>query len=267
MKKFLSLTLAAIFVVMVFAGCTSEKTKETSSNKKITSLTVGFDQDFPPYGFVGKDGKFTGFDIEMARALAKNMGAKLVLKPIDWDSKDMELKSGSIDCIWNGFTINGREKDYTWTDAYMNNSQVFVVRANSGIKSFDDLAGKIITVQTDSSAQAALNDKAQAKLLKSFKKLVVCSQYNAAFMDLESGAVDAIAMDIGVAKYQIKDKESKFKILDKSLSSEQYGIGFKLGNTALRDTVQAELMKLVKNGTFAKISKQWFGDDVCILGK
>ena len=119
-------------------------------------------------------------------------------QPIDWDAKDMELNSGSIDCIWNGFTINGREDKYTWTKPYVNNSQVFVVRKDSGITKFEDLKGKIVSVQTDSSAQEALNDEKNAAIKKSLKEVVTCKEYNTAFMDLQSGAIDAIAMDVKV---------------------------------------------------------------------
>jgi len=149
----------------------------------------------------------------------------------------------------------------------MDNSQVFVVRADSGIKTFADLAGKIVAVQTESAAQQALNSEERKELKDSFKELVVTSHYNAAFMDLESGAVDAIAMDIGVAKFQIAGREDKFVILDEVLMDEQYGVGFKLGNTELRDKVQATLEEMVADGTFAEISNKWFGYDVGIIGK
>ncbi len=269
MKKFLLILLTLTLFVAILAGCNSnEATSATGSGDAAdakTTFIVGFDQNFPPYGYVGEDGEYTGFDLELAAEAAKRMELELKLQPIDWDSKDMELSTGAIDCIWNGFTINDREDDYTWTDAYMDNTQVFVVKANSGITTFGDLAGKIVTTQADSSAQAALNDNEQ--LTATFGQLMTCADYNTAFMDLESGAVDAIAMDIGVAKYQIKGKEDTFKILDQELVSEQYGVGFLLGNTQLRDKVQAALEDMVKDGTFANISQKWFGYDVGIIGK
>ena len=124
------------------------------------TFTVGFDQDFPPMGFVGDDGEYTGFDLELAKEVADRLGLEFVPQPIAWDAKDMELSSGTIDCIWNGFTMNGREDAYTWSEPYMDNSQVFVVAADSGISSLADLAGKVVEVQTDSSAEAALKDNA-----------------------------------------------------------------------------------------------------------
>lgn len=229
------------------------------------TFTVGFDQDFPPFGYVGDDGEFTGFDIEMATECAKRMGKEVVLQPIDWDSKDMELESGTIDCIWNGFTMNGREDQYTWSDSYMDNTQVVITKKDSGITTLADLAGKIVEVQKESSAQSALEDEDHTELLASFGDFLQVAEYNTAFMDLESGAVDAIAIDIGVANFQLEGREDDYIILDEVISSEQYAVGFLKGNEALRDEVQATLMEMVDDGTFAQISDKYFGYDVCTL--
>ena len=216
-------------------GTQEADVKEASDGK---TFTVGFDQDFPPFGYVGDDGEFTGFDIEMATECAKRMGREIVLQPIDWDAKDMELESGTIDCIWNGFTMNGREDQYTWSDSYMDNTQVVITKKDSGITALSDLAGKIVEVQKESSAQSALEDEDHTELLASFGEFLQVAEYNTAFMDLESGAVDAIAIDIGVANFQLEGKEDDYIILDEVISSEQYAVGFLKGNEALRDEVQ-----------------------------
>lgn len=257
LNKVLALAFAGVMAVSALAGCAKKEEK--------TTFTVGFDQDFPPYGYVDENGEFTGFDIELAKEAAKRMGLEIKLQPIDWDSKELELSSGAIDCIWNGFTMNGRENDYTWTTPYMDNSQIFVVKVDSGINTKADLAGKVVTAQTDSAALNALNGDDYAELKGSFKELVTCAQYNTAFMDLEAGAVDAIAMDIGVAKYQIEGREDEFVILDDAIVEEQYGVGFLKGNTEMRDRVQNVLNEMVADGTFAEISNKWFGYDVCII--
>jgi polar amino acid transport system substrate-binding protein len=262
MKKILAIVLV-MGMVFSLAACKNSSTKSADKD----TLTVGFDQDFPPFGYVGDDGEFTGFDIDMAKECAKRMGKEIVLQPINWDAKDMELEAGTIDCIWNGFTINGREDQYTWSKAYMDNSQVVVVKADSGIKSLADLAGKVVEVQKESSAQSALEDDTHTDLLASFGQFLTVDQYNTAFMDLESGAVDAIAIDIGVAKFQLQGKEDQFTILDEQISTEQYGIGFLKGNEELRDQVEKTLMEMVDDGTFAEISNKYFGYDVCILGE
>lgn len=255
MKKVMALLLTlGMTVSMAACGNTGDTFK------------VGFDQDFPPFGYVGDDGEFTGFDIELAKECAKRMGKEIVLQPVDWDAKDMELEAGTIDCLWNGFTINGREDDYTWSDPYMDNTQVVVTKKDSGITTLADLAGKVVEVQKESSAESALQDDEHADLLASFGQFLSVGEYNTAFMDLESGAVDAIAIDIGVANFQLEGKEDDYVILDEEISSEQYAIGFLKGNEALRDEVQDTLMEMVDDGTFAELSEKYFGYDVCILG-
>lgn len=243
------------------AGTTTAETAEAAGG----TLIVGFDQDFPPMGFVGDNGEYTGFDLDLAKEVASRLGLEYKAQPVAWDSKDMELESGNIDCIWNGFTITGREDDYTWTTPYMANKQVFVVANDSDIKSQADLAGKVVGVQADSSAEAAL--KENQDLANTFGQLLTTPDYNTAFMDLEQGAVDAVAMDVIVAGYQIKQRNADFKILDDSLSEEEYGVGFKKGNTELRDKVQGALEEMAADGTLAKISDEWFGEDVTTIGK
>lgn len=220
-------------------------------------FVVGFDASFPPYGYKNDDGEYVGFDLDLAQEVCDRNGWTLKKQPIEWDSKDMEINSGTIDCIWNGFTINGREDDYTWSDPYINNKQVIVTTAESGITSFDDLAGKIVETQADSSALHALQDE-QAALKDTFSKLTEVPEYNTAFMDLESGACDAVALDIGVAYHQVNTRgEDKFVILDKEISSEQYGIGFKKGNEELRDKVQKTLDEMAEDGTLLKIAEKY----------
>ena len=290
-KKTVSIMVAATMALSLFAGCGSSKdtatedtsktestettdessenaSAETTDESSRTTFTVGFDAEYPPYGYMDDDGEYTGFDLELAQAVCDKEGWELVKKPINWDSKDMELNSGSIDCIWNGFTMNGREDDYTWSDPYIDNKQVVVVRSDSGIDDFAGLKGKHVEVQTDSSALAALEGD-QKDLAATFADLNQVAEYNTAFMDLESGACDAIAMDIGVANYQVNSRKNPddYKILDKEISSEQYAVGFKKGNEELRDKVQDTLDEMVKDGTFAEIAEKWGLTDSVCLGK
>lgn len=243
----------------------SEAASEAVSESAGGTLIVGFDQDFPPMGFMGDNGEYTGFDLELAKEVAERLGLEYAAQPIAWDSKDMELEAGNIDCIWNGFTMTGREDDYTWSERYMANTQVFVVAKDSGIASQADLAGKIVECQVDSSAEAAL--KEVPDLTATFKQLLTTADYNSAFMDLEQGAVDAIAMDVIVAGYQIQQRNADFIILEDSLSAEEYGVGFKKGNTELRDKVQATLEEMAADGTLKSVSEKWFGEDVTTIGK
>ena len=249
------------------AAETTEKAAEAEGETKAEGGTVivGFDQDFPPMGFMGDDGEYTGFDLELAQEAAKRLGLEYKPQPIAWDAKDMELESGNIDCIWNGFTMTGREDGYTWSEPYMENSQVFVVAGDSGIKSQADLAGKVVECQVDSSAEAAL--KEVPDLTATFAQLLTTADYNTAFMDLEQGAVDAIAMDVVVAGYQISQRNADFVILEDSLAAEEYAIGFKKGNTELKDKVQGALEEMAADGTLKTISEKWFGKDITTIGK
>ena len=258
----------AMLATTVLAGCGSKEDKSADNKKEDKkeakvenddeTLIVGFDASFPPYGYKDDDGEYVGFDLELAQEVCDRNDWKLVKQPVDWDAKDMEIDSGTIDCIWNGFTMNGREDEYTWSDPYIDNKQVMVVATDSGINSFDDLSGKLVETQADSSALAALQGD-QKKLADTFGSLTEIAEYNTAFMDLESGACDAIAMDIGVAYYQINSRKNPddYKVLDEEISSEQYAVGFKLGNEELRDKVQATLDEMAEDGTVAKIAEKY----------
>ena len=225
-----------------------------------TKLIVGFDAEYPPYGYMDENGEYVGFDLDLAQEVCDRNGWELVKQPIDWDAKDMELNSGSIDCIWNGFTMTGREDDYTFSEPYVDNSIVVVVAADSDIQSLEDLAGKVVATQADSSALTALTDdsednKDNIALAATFADLQQVADYNSAFMNLEAGSIDAIAVDIGVAQYQISSRGDMFRQLDTPISTEQYAIGFKKGNTELRDQVQNTLNEMVSDGTFDKIRR------------
>lgn len=262
MKKIVAVLSVLVLALGMLTGCAGKEEK---------TFTVGFDAEFPPYGYRDDNGEYVGFDLDLAAEVCKRNGWTLVKQPIDWDGKDMELSSGAIDCIWNGFTMNGREDAYTWTTPYVDNSQVFVVASDSGITAKTDLAGKVVAVQKDSSALAALNDEESPEniaLRDSFAELIEYADYNTAFMDLEQGAVEAVAIDIGVAKYQIEQREEgAYVMLEEALATEQYGVGFLLGNEALRDTVQETLNKMAEDGTFLEIAEKWDLTDSVCLGK
>ena len=274
--------LMAAAMVFTMAGCGSSKDADTSAKKETKTedskdkdnsdkqFIVGFDAEYPPYGYKDDNGEYVGFDLDLAQEVCARNGWELVKQPIDWDSKDMELNSGSIDCIWNGFTITGREDDYTWSKPYVDNSIVVVVKEGSGIEKKEDLAGKVVAVQADSSGLAALTDEEDneenLKLAASFSDLQQVADYNTAFMNLEAGAVDAIVVDIGVADYQLESRTG-FVMLDDKIRTEQYAVGFKLGNEELRDKVQSTLDEMVKDGTFDDIAKKWDLSDMVCLGK
>lgn len=255
--------------LMMFVLTTALAAKSSFLQAAQKEFVVGFDAEFPPYGYLDENGEYVGFDLDLAEEVCKRNDWKLVKRPIAWESKDSELASGAISCIWNGFTMNGRENQYTWTTPYVDNSQVVIVKKGSGIGKLTDLKGKILVVQSDSSALAALTGedatKENKEICKSLKELQQVADYNSAFMNLESGMVDAIAMDIGVASYQLSAKSDSFEMLEERLSSEEYGVGFKKGNKELRDAVQTTLLGMLYDGTFEEIAKKWnLTDSMCL---
>ena len=246
MKKILILLAAAA----ALAGCGE---KDDGAGK----FTVGFDANFPPYGY--KEGsEYKGFDLDLAREVCARKGWRFVASPINWAAKDMELNSGAIDCIWNGFTIQGREDKYTWSVPYVDNSQVVLVKAGSAIGALADLKDKIVAVQTDTPVQKALSkDGEKSELGATFRQLVVMPNYNQAVNELNMGGVDAVALDVGVAKRKMQDLPGKFVMLKEIVMTETYGIGFKKGNDALKDEVEATLKEVFADGTGARIAEQY----------
>lgn len=277
MKKYVALLLTMVMGMTLLTGCGGNETPASPADDAAaerTTFTVGFDASYPPYGYRNDAGEYVGFDLDLAQEVCTRRGWELVKQPIDWDAKDMELNSGSIDCIWNGFTMTGREANYAFSDPYVDNSIVFVVKSDSGIATKADLAGKAVMTQADSSALAALtnteDNEDNLALTASFSTLEQTADYNTAFMSLEAGAIDAIAVDIGVAQYQLTSRGDAFMMLEEPLSTEQYAIGFKLDNTELRDQVQETLNEMVADGTFTAIVANYSDynlDQMVCLGK
>lgn len=262
-KQFLCGILALTMTAALFTGC--GKNSDKSGSK---TFTVGFDAEYPPYGYMDDNGDYTGFDLELAQAVCDLKGWKLKKQPIVWDNKDNELNSGSIDCIWNGFTMNGREDDYTFSVPYVDNSQVIVVAENSGIEQLSDLAGKTVGVQAASAALDLLQSEdegGQKALADTFGSLNEFADYNTAFTELQAGALDALAIDVGVAKYQLNSRGEGFKILDETLNTEQYAIGFKKGNQELCDIVNKDLQELANEGKVAELAEKYEIADMVTL--
>ena len=284
MKKFAALFLAGVMAASLAAcGGSSAAPTASSEAEKVEEAVeetaeevsaeataeggrefiVGFDAEYPPYGYLDMaTNDYTGFDLELAQELCNRRGWTLVKKPINWDNKDAEIDSGSIDCIWNGMTYTGREALYTWSDPYVNNSIVMCVLADSDIQTLADLAGKVVITQTESSAQTALESDELAALRGSFADLQLNPSYNTCFQDMQAGAVDAIAVDIGVAQYQMKNNPDKFRILDEEVSKEQYAIAFKLGNEELRNQVQETYDEMLADGTVLEIAQHYADDNL-----
>ena len=267
-KKIWALIAAAAMLALsaaLLAGCSGGSNESqdaggdeaTSAESGDFTLTVGFDQGYPPYGFVGDDGEYTGFDLDLAAEVAERNGWGLELTAIDWDAKDALLSSGSINCIWNGFTMEGRENDYTFSEPYMLNEQVIVVKTDSGIADAAGLAGKSVMTQVDSAALDVLDGDA-ADLAATFAGggPQTIGDYNNAFMQLESGMVDAVACDLSIANYQMSAKPDAYTIIE-TLSSEHYAVGFKQGDDELAATVTDTLKEMYEDGTVQELCDKY----------
>ena len=222
-------------------------------------LVLGLDASFPPMGFTDENNEIIGFDIDVAQEVCNRMGVELVKQPINWDTKEEDLKVGKIDCIWNGMSINpARAEAMNLSDPYMKNEMIFVVPADSEIKSMDDLEGKTVGVQTGSTAQEILEawDKFDTITESPLEENVT------ALSQMELGFSDAVFLDSVVANYFITSNNKDYVILDGNLEAEEYAVGFRKEDQALRDEVQKTLSEMKADGALGEISTKWFGSDV-----
>ena len=262
---------AALAVVSIFAIAGCKKTNKTASSsngvealKARGTFVLGLDDSFPPLGYRDDNNEIVGYDIDLAKEVAKRLGVEFKAQPIDWDAKEMELETGKIDCIWNGFTITeDRINALSFSAAYLNNDQVLVVRADSGIKSLSDMKGKTVGIQSGSSAQEAVDDN--PAFSSSIGNLIMFKDNITALNDLDIGGVDGVVMDSVVANYSIAQTKKPFVVLSESLANEGYGIGFRKSEPELRDEVWSILKAMQADGTVASIGKKWFGKDISVI--
>ena len=261
MKSLLRFAFAGLLLAGLCTGCSPA---DKSASK---TFVLGLDDSFPPMGFRDENHEIVGYDIDLAKEACARLGLELKLQPIDWNAKELELNTKNIDCIWNGFTITDERKQaMTFSPAYLRNAQVAVVRADSGIKSLADLAGKKVATQAGSSGKEAIDDTPEFK--DSLGEVVEVKDYLTALMDLEAKGVDAVVMDLIVANDCIRRSgKDSFAILDESLAAEEYGIGFRKGDTELMEKIWGALQEMAADGTVAKISEKWLGADLSIIGK
>lgn len=269
---------AVVAMIGTFTACGSSETntstqkveqtgEDTSLNdiKSKGELVLGLDASFPPMGFTNEKNEIVGYDIDLAKEVCKRMGVELKIQPINWDSKQQELDTKNIDCIWNGFTVDEeRKKSMTVSAPYMENHQVLVVKADSSYQTKADLAGKVVELQKGSTAVLALEDEKNKEFKDSLKDTILIADNVKAMMDLGTGC-DAVLMDEVVAQYYLAQNEGKYRILEEPLSDEQYVIGFRKGDEALKNEVENELKAMKQDGTMSNIDKTWFGKDVSTI--
>lgn len=261
MKKLLTLVLAAVCALSLVA-CGS---KDSKGQKFI----MGIDPEYPPFSYMGEDGQYTGFDVEICKAACEKLGWDFEVFGVNWDEKLVQLDANECDCVWSGMTILDSMKDagYTLSAPYYENTQVLLVKENSGIASSADLAGKAVAVQLGTSGEALLNDDL-ADLAATFSNVVTCDSFLKCFTELGGNAVDAVFVDYPVAA-SYASENAGFVIIDEKLGFEQYGIAYRSGDKELCEKMDKAVQELVADGTYAKIAAQYpdIVDNLIFLNK
>lgn len=309
MRKFAAILLAALMMVSAAAcstgsgtssaadaastadGASSEETADNSEAESTTGddsaaaddswdkivekgeIVLGMDDAFPPMGYTDTTtGEIIGFDVDVATEVFSRLGVELKLQPIEWSTKEMELDGGNVDLLWNGYSYTEERADkQTLSDAYMKNNQVILVKEDSSYQSLADLAGKSLGVQSDSSAESALESEEATEFRESLGEIVPIDDYSKAILEIQNGLIEAIAIDEVVARFYLTNDPGAYRILEKedgtveSLAVEDYVIGFRKGDQALCDKVNETLKEMKADGTLAEISEKWFGEDVTTI--
>ena len=266
MKKLLAIVLSAL-MILTAAFALAEDTGLADIMAK-GKLVMGFDEAYPPMGFVDENGDHVGFDIDLAKEVTKRMGVELVLQPISWDAKELELSGGNIDCIWSGLTITpARKEQMLFTMPYLANEQIMVVMADSGIASAADVAGKVLGTQAGSASVDVLD--ANPAIKDSLAEIALSDDFVAALMDLRLGGIDVLLLDSVVGNYYIaqQDDPTAFAVLPEILQAEEYGIAVRKGETTLADEINAQLIAIAEDGTLDAIRASWFANDVTVVAK
>ena len=249
MKKIIALTLA---LCMIFTLCACG-----SSKKSGKTFIMGIDPEYPPFSYIGEDGKYTGFDVEVCQAACELLGWNFEVFAVNWDEKLVQLDAKECDCVWSGMTIldSMKEAGYIISAPYYDNTQVILVKEGSDIKSSADLAGKVVAVQLGTSGESMLNGDL-ADLTATFDSLVTCDSFIKCFAELDGNGVDAVVVDYPVA-LSYSNENPGFVIINENLGAEQYGIAFRSGDQELCDSIEGAVQKLVENGTYAKIAEKY----------
>ena len=262
MKKIFAFVIAAALLLSL-AACGASSPKDDPSVSGRIGFIMGIDPEYPPFSYLGDDGSYTGFDVEICQAVCDYLGWKMTIFGVNWDEKLVQLDSLECDCVWSGMTIldSMKEAGYNISEPYYDNTQVLVVKADSGFASSADLAGKVVAVQLGTSGEALLNGDL-SDLAATFENVITCDSFLKCFTELEGNAVDAVFVDLPVAASYVA-KHDGLSVIDENLGAEQYGIAFRSGDAALCEAVDAAVQELVENGTYAEIAaKEEYADIV-----
>lgn len=261
--KSINKLLSLLALLILVAGCSSES--EATTDKSLEDILekevfVLGHTDYPPFGMMD-EGQSVGFDIDMAEEVTQRLGVELETQYIDWDSKQFELDNGNIDAIWNGFTITeAREKEVTFTKPYFDNHIVMMSLKGNSYESLEDLAGKVVGVELQSSGQIALEEKEE--IYASLKEMMKYTSVSEALMALKTGGIDVIVVDENFARYVTSKESELYEISDARFNPENYGIGLRKGSTALAEEIDRIIDEMIQDGSAGAISEKWFGEDL-----
>ena len=260
MKKLLLIGIA-ILGVFALAACGSEDMPQTWEDIEARGyMIVGLDDTFAPMGFRDNDGNLVGFDVDLANEVGERLGIEVRFQPIDWDAKVLELNAGTIDMIWNGLTITeSRLEEMAFSNAYLANTQMVMIKSGSDITNISDLTGLKLGVQISSAAEDAVN---ASDIVDDLGELIKFDTYNAALLELQNGTVDAVVIDEIMGRYIMSQNVGLYEALEDNFGEEEYGIGFRLESTNLRDKINEILNEMIADGTAAEISENWFDEDI-----
>lgn len=266
LKKYLKLVSLFFLAVIFLTGCTNVKQKAATVDKwdkieKKKKVTIGLDDSFVPMGFREKNGQLVGFDIDLARAVFNRYGIDVDFQTIDWSMKETELRNGTIDLIWNGYTINDeRKKTVAFSQPYLKNQQVLVTKTSSKIDKPKQMKGKTLGIQSGSSGYEAF--ESQPKILKDYIKTnIQYDTFNNAFLDLNAGRIQGLLIDSVYADYYIAHQKNPkmYRVISTGFQSEDFAVGMRKGDVTLQKKIDMALSELARNGKLNQISKKWFG--------
>ncbi|MDT2759776.1 amino acid ABC transporter substrate-binding protein [Enterococcus xiangfangensis] len=269
--KKIVLGMAAVLALVTLTACGKKEASGDDSWKTIEKdkkVTIGLDDTFVPMGFKDKDGKIVGFDVDLAKEVFKEYDIEADFQPIDWSMKESELDNGTIDLIWNGYTVTkSREKKVLFSDAYAQNEQVLVTKKDSNITKAEGMKGKILGAQEGSSGYEAFNN--QTKILKDIVKendATLYASFNEAMIDLENGRIDGLLIDKVYADYYLKQagKLAAFNIFSVGFKNEDFAVGARKGDKELVKKINSTFKELQENGKYGEISKKWFGEELTL---
>ncbi len=265
MKKYLSLLLALVMMfALVACGEQAEPAPSTDAPEQQqeqtaepVTFTMGIDPEYPPFSYLGDDGEYTGFDVDVCKAACERLGWNFEVFGVNWDEKLVQLDAQECDCVWSGMTIldSMKEAGYVISEPYFYNTQVLVVKEEGGFASSADLAGKVVAVQLGTSGEALLNEDL-ADLAATFDSIVTCDSFLKCFTELDGNAVDAVFVDLPVAASYVANNAG-FKIINEDLGAEYYGIAFRSGDAEMCAAIEGAVAELVADGTYKTIADKY----------